>query len=101
MPTKPWSEIEKKMTSEQIARSDAKVEALRVGVLINKLRQKNGLTQQALAEKLGVTQQAVSKVEWGEELQLSTLQNVIAALGGNIVIQMPDQDISLTQFVSE
>ena len=101
MPTKPWSEIEKKMTPEQIARSDAKAEALRVGILINKLRQKNGLTQQNLADKLGVTQQAVSKMEWGEEIQLSTLQNVIAALGGNIVIHMPDEDISLPQFASE
>ena len=59
----PWSEIRKKMTPEQIARSDAKAEALTVGMLINKLRKKSGLSQQDLADKLGITQQAISKME--------------------------------------
>jgi transcriptional regulator with XRE-family HTH domain len=86
----------KKMTPEQIARSNEKAEAMRIGMLIHQLRQSNGLTQQALADKLGTTQQAVSKMERGEETQLSSLQNVIAALGGNIVIQMQDQVISLS-----
>jgi len=96
MATKPWSEIQKKMTPGQIARSDAKADALRIGVLINTLRKQSGMTQQELADKLGVTQQAVSKIEWGEEIQLSTLNHVITALGGDVVVQMPDEAFSLT-----
>ena len=96
----PWSEIRKKMTPEQIARSDAKAEALTVGMLINKLRKQSGLSQQELADKLGITQQAISKMEWGEEIQLSTLNHVIAALGGNVVVQMPGEEFSLTRLAA-
>jgi len=93
---KPWREIEKHMSPEQIKRSDAKTDALRVGMLINKFRKQAGLTQVQLAEKLGVTQQAVSKMEWGEEIQLSTLNSVMKALGGDVLIQMADEKVSLT-----
>jgi len=94
---KPWREIEKHMSPEQIKRSDAKAEGLRIGILINKLRKQAGLTQTELADKLNVTQQAVSKIEWGEEIQLTTLSKVIQALGGDLVVHMPGEEFSLTQ----
>jgi len=98
MATKPASEVfDELMTPEQIARSDAKADALRFGVLINRLRTQQGLSQQDLADKLGVTQQAVSKMEWGDEIWLTTLRKVVAALGGEIVLHMPNQEISLSQ----
>lgn len=98
MPTRPAGEVfAELMTPEQIARSDAKAEALKIGMLINRLRTGSGLTQTELADKLGVTQQAVSKMEWGEEIQLSTLQKVIAALGGEVILHMPQGDIHLNE----
>lgn len=95
MPTKPWRDIQRNMTSEQIKSSQVKAEALRVGIFINNLRKQKGLTQQQLADLLGVTQQAVSKMEWGEEIQLTTLNKVIVTLGGSLVAHMPEGDYSL------
>ena len=97
----PWSDIRMKMTPEQIARSDAKTELLRIGMLINKLRTDRGMTQQDLADKLGVTQQAVSKIEWGEEIQLSTVQKVLAILGGTLYVHLPEGNIPLSSPVNQ
>jgi transcriptional regulator with XRE-family HTH domain len=84
------------MTPEQLARSDEKADALGIGHLINSLRKSRGLTQSQLAEKLGVTQQAVSKIEWGEDVQLSTLHKVFAALGGELYLHASGQQIPLS-----
>ena len=100
MPTKPWRDIEKGMTSEQIARSDEKADALRIGVLINRLRKSRGLTQTDLAKKIGVTQQAVSQMEWGEEIQLSTLHKVFSALGGELYLHTDAEQIPLHQLTT-
>ncbi len=95
MPTIPWSEVEKRMTPEQIARSQAKAEIMLTGILIAELRGESGLTQQQLADKLGVTQQAISKIESGSEIELSTLRRLLRVLGGKVVIEMPNRTIPL------
>lgn len=95
MPTKSWTEIERHMTPEAIAKSDAKSEQLRVGCFISQQRQKLGLTQMQLAEKMDVSQPVISQVEWGEEIEFSILRRVIAALGGEVFFKMPDETVSL------
>lgn len=97
MPSKPWRELEESMSAEQLARSDEKAEALRIGCLISSLRKSQGLTQAQLAERLGVTQQAVSKMEWGDEIQLSTLHKVFSALGGELYLHTASEQIPLNQ----
>ena len=42
------------------------IETKQVGERISRLRQKQGMTQIALADKLGVTSQAISKWERGQ-----------------------------------
>lgn len=95
MPTKPWSEIQKKMSPERLARSQAKAEAMLTGIVIAELRQERGLTQQQLADTLGVTQQAISKIEAGSDIELSTLRKLMQALGGQVVIETPSRRIPL------
>ena len=42
-----------------------KMDQIKTGALIRTLRQKEGLTQQALADRLGVSDKAISKWERG------------------------------------
>ena len=46
---------------------------------------------------MGVSQASISKVESGKDIQLSTLQNYVKALGGevSIIAKMPDRTITL------
>jgi len=101
MATIPWSEIRKNLTPDQIARSDSKAEKLRIGIFIAERRKESGLTQQELADNLGITQQAISKMEWGEEIQFSTLRKVLSVLGGELYVHLPDREISLTHLVAD
>ena len=51
-------------------------------ILLSRLRERRGLTQQELARKLGVRQATISGVERRDDVQLSTLRRVVEALGG-------------------
>lgn len=96
MAKKPFSELTKNFSPERLARVRAKAEALKTGATINRLRTEAGLTQAELAQRLGITQQAVSKMEWGEEIQVGTFRRVIAALGCELVVHTPNGQISLS-----
>jgi DNA-binding transcriptional regulator YiaG len=69
-------------------------------VLLSRLREKQGLTQQGLAEKLEVRQATISGIERRGDIRLSTLQRVVEAMGGILEIygSFPDsgERISLT-----
>lgn len=53
---------------------------------LSQLRQQADISQKQLAERMGVSQANISKVENGNDIQLSTLQRYISALGGKISI---------------
>ena len=62
-----------------------------------KLRKTKQLKQTELAAMMGVSQACISKVESGKDIQISTLQNYVRALGGevSIIAKMPNSDIIL------
>lgn len=62
-----------------------------------KLRKAKQLKQTELAVIMGVSQASISKVESGKDIQLSTLQNYVRALGGevSIIAKMPNSDVIL------
>ena len=100
---RPWSELQKKMTPEQRARSDAQVGEMRQEMLLAELRKHTGLTQQQLADKLGITQPGLSKMESQDDMEIGTLNRLVDSLGGTLelIVHMPDGDVSLTQFTEE
>ena len=53
---------------------------------LRELRKALGLTQKQLAEALKVSQAAVSKQEHRKEIQVSTLCEVVEAMGGRVEI---------------
>lgn len=74
-----------------------KSKLLSQSIELAKLRKTKKLRQTELAALMGVTQANVSKVESGKDIQLSTLQNYVSALGGeiNITVKMHDRMITL------
>ncbi len=75
------------------ARAQKEFEALALA----ELREAQDLTQVELAKKLGVDQGAVSKIEHRTDMYLSTLGNVIRAMGGNLELRatFPSGDVHL------
>lgn len=55
-------------------------------VLLSRLREERGITQQELARRLGVRQATVSGIEHRDDVQLSTLRRVVEALGGALQV---------------
>jgi transcriptional regulator with XRE-family HTH domain len=55
-------------------------------ILLSRLREHLGLTQQELAERLGVRQATISGLERRQDIQLSTLRRVVEALGGTVEV---------------
>ena len=97
----PWSKIRDKMPSEQRERVAERVTDIKIGMLIAELREEHGMTQQEVANKLGISQPGVSQMEAGEEIQLSTLRKLVGTMGGEVILHMPNRDISLTHLTNE
>ena len=97
----PWSKIRDKMPPEQRERVAERVKNMKIGMLIAELREEHGMTQQEIADQLGISQPGVSQMEAGAEIQLSTLRKLIGTMGGEVVLHMPNRDISLTHLASD
>ena len=74
-----------------------KSKILSQSIELAKLRKTKQLKQTELATLMGVSQASISKVESGKDIQLSTLQNYVRALGGEvgIIAKMPNSDVIL------
>ena len=64
-------------------------EDFKIGVMLRQAREAAGLTQEALAKKLKTQKTAISRIEnHAEDLKLSTLEKVAAALGRRLQIKI-------------
>jgi len=62
-------------------------EQFKIGVLLRQARESAGLTQEALARRLKTKKTAISRIEnHAEDIKLSTLERVAAALGRQLQI---------------
>lgn len=84
MVTKDWSEIKAKAAPETIERAARRTEAMLAAIELNDLRKARKLTQEQLAERLGIRQSNVSKMERRTDLHVSTLRDVVEAMGGEL-----------------
>lgn len=80
---------------QQVINNKSKV--LSQSIELAKLRKAKQLKQTELAAIMGVSQASISKVESGKDIQLSTLQNYVRALGGevSVIAKMPNSDVIL------
>ncbi len=64
------------------------------------LRGALALTQEELAERLQISQSNVSRLEHRDDLLVSTLRQVVEAMGGELHVEavFPDGGVRLTRF---
>ncbi|OKH53499.1 transcriptional regulator [Calothrix sp. HK-06] len=100
MKTKPFSELQKRMTPEQRAKSDARAKVVSLHIALIELKQSLGIAQEDLEKELGFDLSEVSDLESLDNLQIKTLYRYINALGGSlkIVAHFPNEEVVLAQF---
>jgi len=97
----PWREIrDRRLSPEQKERVARSVELLSAGIELDELRRARGLTQEELGERLGTGQPSVSRLERRKDVRLSTLREVVEAMGGElkVVAHFPDADYLIEAF---
>lgn len=69
-------------------------------MLLSEIRKRQGMSQKQLADVLKIKQPSLSKLESQQDMQVSTLQRIIEALGGRLIIraQFPEGRTTLSQF---
>ena len=69
--------------------------------MLARLRERNGWTQSQLASAVGVTQATISGIERRHDIQISTLQKIVAALGGSLQITVAVRGETYVMFGGE
>jgi DNA-binding XRE family transcriptional regulator len=95
-----FKELEANMRTESLARAKARAKEMMAEMLLSEIRREVGLTQEELAASLGIKQPSLSRLESQDDMQISTLRRLIAALGGEleIIAHLPGGAIRITQF---
>jgi len=79
-----FDKLFRRMSPEARKRVEERANAEYQALALSELREAQDLTQVQLAKKLGVDQGAVSKIEGRTDMYLSTLRNIIGAMGGKL-----------------
>lgn len=97
---KKFEKLKKQMKPESLRKVQAKTRDIMDEMLLTEIRKEAGFTQEDLAETIGIKQPSLSKLESQEDMQISTLQRLIKALGGQLelIAHMPGGDIRISQF---
>ena len=79
-----FADLKKVWSSERLARNSARKSALAAEMVsLEQLREGLGLSQEELANVMDVQQPAISKLVRRPDMKVSTLRDLIAAMGGD------------------
>ncbi|HKP75451.1 MAG TPA: XRE family transcriptional regulator [Longimicrobiaceae bacterium] len=95
---KKWRDLKAaKLPPEVIEEARRKTQAILAALELNDLRKARKLTQEQLAERLGIRQSNVSKLERRADMHVSTLRDVVEAMGGELRLTacFPDAEFEL------
>jgi len=97
---KNFRTLREKMSPESRERSRVLAAKYRAGMPLDELRAAREMTQVHLARILKVNQAAVSKMERRTDMYISTLQDFVRAMGGELKItaRFPDGTVEINQF---
>jgi transcriptional regulator with XRE-family HTH domain len=86
-----------KKTRERAAR---RTQVLLQELLLSEIREMTGKSQQQVAKAIGIKQPSLSKLENQSDMQISTLQRIINALGGKleVIARFPNSTVKIEQF---
>jgi hypothetical protein len=99
---KNFKDLREKMSPESRERSRLLAAKYRAEMPLDELREAREMTQVHLARILKVNQAAVSKMERRADMYISTLQDFIKAMGGElkIIARFSDGTVEINQFGS-
>ncbi|MEX2093878.1 MAG: helix-turn-helix transcriptional regulator [Pirellulales bacterium] len=92
--------VNRTTTKRTRQRAQRRTKELLGELLLAELRRAAGQTQGELAAKLDIKQPSLSKLENQSDMQISTLQRIVAALGGELEVlaRFPKGTIKVKQF---
>ena len=99
---KNFKTLKEKMSPVSRERSRLLAARYRAEMPLDELREAREMTQAHLARVLKVNQAAISKMERRTDMYVSTLQDFVKAMGGQlkITVQFPDGVVEINQFES-
>jgi transcriptional regulator with XRE-family HTH domain len=85
-----------KKTRERSAR---RTQELLRELLLSEIRKMTGKSQREVADAIGIKQPSLSKLEKQSDMQISTLQKIIHALGGKLemIARFPNSAVKIEQ----
>lgn len=94
---KKFDTLFRKLPKDVQQRAEARANAEYEGLALAELREAQHLTQVELAKRLEIDQGAVSKIEHRTDMYLSTLTDVVRAMGGklHLTAEFPSGDVHL------
>ena len=98
---KTFDELVKRTTTKKTqAKAARRTQKLLAELLLSEVRQLTGKSQHQVAEALGIKQPSLSKLEKQSDMQISTLQKVVKALGGELEVlaRFPKGTVKIDQF---
>lgn len=98
---KSFDELVKRTTTKRTRVKAAKrTQELLGELLLCEVRKMAGKSQQEVADLLGIKQPSLSKLEKQKDMQISTLQKIVAALGGELEVlaRFPKGTVRIEQF---
>ena len=81
-------------------RADRRTQELLQELLLSEIRKLTGKSQQQVAKTLGIRQPSLSKLEKQSDMQISTLQRIVNALGGKleVIARFPKGAVKIDPF---
>ena len=97
---KNFKTLREKMPPQARERSRSLAAKYQSEMALDELREARDMTQVHLAKILGVNQAAVSKLERRTDMYVSTLQDFVKAMGGELKItaRFPEGTVEIRQF---
>lgn len=95
-----WEDLKAERPREVVRRAERRAEVILTSLELSELRKARRLTQEELADRLGIRQANVSKMERRLDMRVSTLREVIEAMGGELRItaHFPDAEYRIDGF---
>ncbi len=98
--TRNFKDLQDKMGPERLAKAHAKANEMMAEMLLVEICRLTGRPEEEAAASLGVKQPTLSRLESQDDMQISTLNRLIKALGGELelIAHLPGGDIRINQF---
>jgi transcriptional regulator with XRE-family HTH domain len=98
---KSFDALVKRTTTKQVRqRAARRGQELLQELLLREIRELAGKSQQQVAEAIGIRQPSLSKLEKQSDMQISTLQRIVKALGGQleVIARFQGRTVRINQF---